>query len=239
MNSRQAGGGGSRHAIVVAYLALFAALGGSAVAAGLAQKNSVVSKSIKQGAVRSGDVRDGGLSGTDLADGGVAGADVADDGLTGSDLDESTLGEVPSALSAQAADRATAAETAETALAVAPSSVSGAGIVDGSLTGADVDESTLGATTAGYQTVALATPSNSNSPKTLAPTCPPGKRYVFADYDISGGKTGDPPNQLTDVVLDEITPISDNRQIAFSAFEEDPHAGDWSLIAAVHCVNAP
>lgn len=50
---------------LIALIALFAALGGSAIAATVA-KNSVTSKSIKKGAVKSVDVKNDGLTGTDI-----------------------------------------------------------------------------------------------------------------------------------------------------------------------------
>ena len=53
------------HGTVVAYLALFVALCGSAYAA-TAAKNSVTSKSIKDGQIQSADVKDDGLTGTDI-----------------------------------------------------------------------------------------------------------------------------------------------------------------------------
>jgi hypothetical protein len=66
------------HAIVVAYLALFVALGGTAYALGT---NSVRSKHIVNGAVRSPDIKQGA----------VRTSDVRDDELTGDDVDEATL----------------------------------------------------------------------------------------------------------------------------------------------------
>ena len=75
----------ARHlrANVVAYLALFAALtlGPAWAATKTAPKNSVTSKSIKDGQVMSQDIGDGQVTGGDIADGQVTGADV----------DESTL----------------------------------------------------------------------------------------------------------------------------------------------------
>ncbi len=79
-------------ALVLAFVALFAAMAGGAIAAKKkAPRNSVVTKSIKKGA--------------------VTGAKVANNTLTGSDINESSLGEVPSATKAKTADKATAADT--------------------------------------------------------------------------------------------------------------------------------
>ena len=81
------------HATVVAYLALFVALGGGAYAISVAKKNSVVSKSIKNGQVKT----------KDLAKNAVNGAKVADNSLSGADVNESSLGAVPLAAHANSA----------------------------------------------------------------------------------------------------------------------------------------
>ena len=54
------------YANVLASVAIFAALGGGAFAATKAGKNTVVSKSIKNGQVKSQDVKDNSLTGTDI-----------------------------------------------------------------------------------------------------------------------------------------------------------------------------
>jgi hypothetical protein len=69
------------YANVVATLALFLVLGGGAYAVVIAPKNSVVSKSIKNGQVKT----------RDLAANSVNGAKVAADSLTGADVNESSL----------------------------------------------------------------------------------------------------------------------------------------------------
>lgn len=64
------------HATIVAYLALFAALGGGAYAAKLAQKNSVNSRAIIDGQVRARDLRRGAVSGAKIANGAVGGVKI-------------------------------------------------------------------------------------------------------------------------------------------------------------------
>jgi len=82
---------------VVAYLALFVALGtGTAYAA-----NQITSKDIARNAVKAKHIKDGQVRGAELganavtadkvADGSLAGADVADNSLTGADINESSL----------------------------------------------------------------------------------------------------------------------------------------------------
>lgn len=72
---------------VVAYLALFVALGtGTAFAA-----DKITSKDIARNAVKAKHIKDGQVRGAELAAGAVTGAKVADNSLTGADIDESTL----------------------------------------------------------------------------------------------------------------------------------------------------
>lgn len=70
------------HATVIAYLALFVALGG--VSYGVAT-GSIDSRELKNNTIRGKDVKDNGLTGKDVKT------------LTGADIDESSLGTVPSA----------------------------------------------------------------------------------------------------------------------------------------------
>lgn len=72
---------------VVAVIALFVALGGTAFAASKLAKNSVGTKQLKNGAV----------TGKKLKKNAVTSDKVADGSLTGSDLDLGSLGSVPSA----------------------------------------------------------------------------------------------------------------------------------------------
>jgi hypothetical protein len=85
------------HSTVVAYIALFLALGaGGAMAASKIAKNSVGSKQlkknsvsaakIKKDAVTGAKVEDGSLTGSDLADGTITGIKVADGSLSQADI---------------------------------------------------------------------------------------------------------------------------------------------------------
>ena len=85
-------------ATIVAFLALFVALGSGSYAAGL---------------LTGKDVKNGSLTGKDLKTDSVTGEDVRD--LTGGDLDESSLGTVPEAAHATNADHATTADRAKDA----------------------------------------------------------------------------------------------------------------------------
>ena len=83
------------HGTVIAYLALFVALGGSAYAIQRLPRNSVGTRQLKANAVTGGKVKNG--------------------SLTGKDVDASTLGTVPTATRAAAAGHADSAGRADTA----------------------------------------------------------------------------------------------------------------------------
>jgi hypothetical protein len=93
----------------VAYVALFVALGGTSYAASGLPKNSVSSKQIATGAVHT----------SDIANNAVTGAKVKANTLKGADIDESSLGKVPSAASADSAASATTAVNATNATSAA------------------------------------------------------------------------------------------------------------------------
>lgn len=111
------------HSTIVAYLALFVALGGSSYAALRVGSAQIVDNSIRSKDIRNNSVR---------------GKDVRRDTLTGADIKESRLGVVP-----QAANAANAAN-AGSALSVADNTVTGAKVVNNSLGGIDIIESQLG-----------------------------------------------------------------------------------------------
>ncbi len=91
-------------ALVVAFIALFAALAGTAiglsrnsVGANQLKKNSVKTAKIRNNAVTRAKIAGNAVNGAKVADGSLTGADVAGDSLTGTNINESTLGPVPSA----------------------------------------------------------------------------------------------------------------------------------------------
>jgi hypothetical protein len=99
--------------MAVAFVALLAALSGTAVA--LPGINTVDSGDIKNSTIRSKDVRNNNLKGRDVRNGSLTGTDVKNDSLTGADINESTLGQVPSANTANSANSANTANTANSA----------------------------------------------------------------------------------------------------------------------------
>jgi hypothetical protein len=100
-------------AMAVAFIALLAALSGTAVA--LPGKNTVDSGDLKRGAVKAGDIGRNAVTGPKIRNGSVGSADVRNDGLTGTDINEGTLGQVPSANTANSATTANSANTANSA----------------------------------------------------------------------------------------------------------------------------
>ena len=71
---------------IIAVIALVLALGGTALAVTKAPKNSVVSKSIKNGQVKKKDLANGAVTAEKVADGAVNGAKLADGSVGGADL---------------------------------------------------------------------------------------------------------------------------------------------------------
>jgi hypothetical protein len=99
-------------AMAVAFIALLAALSGTAVA--LPGKNTVDSGDIKKGAVKRADIARNAVNGSKVGNGSLTGADIRDESLAGADINESSLGQVPSANTANTANTATSATSAAT-----------------------------------------------------------------------------------------------------------------------------
>jgi hypothetical protein len=90
---------------VVAYVALFAALGGTAyagseISGGDVRNNSLTGKDVRNGSLTGADEKDGSLKGADIADGSIGGADVANGAIGAAQLANGAVG------SAQVADGA-------------------------------------------------------------------------------------------------------------------------------------
>ncbi len=103
---RQTKHGRPSHGTVVAYLALFVAIGGSAYAAKQLPKNSVGSKQIRKGAVKTGDLARNAVKAGKLAKNAVPTNRLRDNAVTGAKVNEATLGTVPSANLANVANSA-------------------------------------------------------------------------------------------------------------------------------------
>jgi hypothetical protein len=110
-------------AMAVAFVALLAALSGTAVA--LPGQSTVDSGDLKRGAVKSSDIaraavtgskiQNGAITGSKLQNGTITGAKIANDTITGAQINDSTLGTIPRAERANTAGTADRANTAGTA----------------------------------------------------------------------------------------------------------------------------
>jgi hypothetical protein len=134
--NKTVGGGWRRHLTysnVISTLALFLVIaGGTAIAAGI-PRNSVSSKTVKNGSLASLDLKDGkGVQGVDVVDGSLTGADVADGSLLGADIGDGAVA------------NADLADKAVNSAKVLNSSLKGDDVADNSLTGISINESSLG-----------------------------------------------------------------------------------------------
>jgi hypothetical protein len=110
-------------AMAVAFVALLAALSGTAVA--LPGSNTVDSGDLRRGAVKNADIargavtgskiRNGAVTGSKIQNGTITGAKLANNTVTGAQINESTLGTIPRAERANTAGTAESANTAATA----------------------------------------------------------------------------------------------------------------------------
>jgi hypothetical protein len=117
-------------AMAVAFVALLAALSGTAVA--LPGKNRVDSGDIKNNVIRGKDIRNGTVTGKDVKNNHLRGVDIRNNSLAGRDINEGSLGQVPSANTANTANSANTANTANSANTATNANRAGsAGSVDG------------------------------------------------------------------------------------------------------------
>jgi hypothetical protein len=100
-------------AMAVAFVALLAAVSGTAVA--LPGRNTVDSGDLKRGAVKNVDIGRGAVTGSKVRNRTLTGPKLRANSVTGAQIDEASLGQVPSATSANSATTATNASTAANA----------------------------------------------------------------------------------------------------------------------------
>ena len=161
-------------AMAVAFIALLAALSGTATA--LQGKNTVDSGDIKNGKVKTKDLANGAVTGkkiknnavtgSKVKNGSLSGTDIKDNSLTGTNINESTLGQVPSANTANSANSANTANTAGSA-----------GSANRANSAASVD------TFQPYSTLATATPGpNFTAARLAAPEIALATRGAFTIY---------------------------------------------------------
>ena len=90
---------------MIAVIALVIAMSGATYAALKAPRNSVVSRSIRNGQVKRADLGANAVNGAKVADGSVSGADIADGGVSGIDIQNGSVGAgdlAPGAVAAEA-----------------------------------------------------------------------------------------------------------------------------------------
>jgi len=79
----------------------------------------------------------------------------------------------------------------------------------------------------------------SESVKFAMAICPEGKRVIGSGADIRAGVTGDPPDQLTDVVINEIIPSEETvvpGTVTVRAYEIPPGTTEeWGVTAFALC----
>lgn len=159
-------------ALVIACVALFAALTGSAIAAGLG-KNTVGSRQIVNGSVRTVDLHRNAVKSGKIADGAVAAADLRSDSVRSDEIADDAVGSPE-----VAADSLTAGD-------LAAASVSSSEVADQSLGAADLGPESVGASELGTITVRTnSAPLKVNAFGGVTASCQAGEQV------ISGGGQG-------------------------------------------------
>lgn len=135
----------------LAMIALFVSLGSVSFAAGMIgtadlENGAVTKKKLHRNAVATGKIRNGAVSTPKLRD----------DAVTGQKVVESTLGQVPSAASADQADSATSAEQADSAqiaAKVGPDGVDSAAIQTAAVGASEIQNGSVGSADLGFSSV--------------------------------------------------------------------------------------
>ena len=124
---------------VIAYVALFFALTGSAAA--LTGQNTVFSDDITNGQVKSADIGAAEVKSPDIFNSGVKTADIADGHVRSPDIQDDAVGS--SEIAQDAVDSSEIAANAVGSSEIAANSVDGGKVADNSLGGAEINEGTL------------------------------------------------------------------------------------------------
>ncbi len=204
-------------ALVISLIALFAALGGTSYAVAT---NSIDSREIKNGTIQ----------GKDLKKRSIQGTKIQLNKIGGNAVKESTLGEVPSAGTADTATNATNATNAGRA--------NTAGSADNATNAANA--AALGGTVAGSYAkdfgifptgFGLVLPT-SNSPQSDNEECPAGKRVVSGGYILTG-------EGANDVTVTENRPSADGRSWQVTGTEIGAGTAEtWTVITRIICTTA-
>ena len=130
-------------AMIVAFIALFVALGGTSYAAIKLPANSVGTTQIKKDAVIGSKVKNGSLTGADLANGSLAGGKLADGTVTGTQIQDGAV--TPAKLADGAVTAAKFADGAVTAAKLADGAVTAGKLADGAVAAANLADAAVAA----------------------------------------------------------------------------------------------
>jgi hypothetical protein len=204
-------------AMAVAFVALLAALSGTAIA--LPGKNSVDSGDIKNKQVKGKDLANNSVTSKKVKAGSLNGSDVADESLTGSDVNEGSLGKVPSATNA---DHATSADNATTA-----DNATNADSVGGTASGEFLNT---------FHQVSATSASNSD-PKSVTANCALGEVALGGSGSVAGGTDPEAIIVRETNLFQQFRILNFQFAAGFTATggEDEPDAGNWTVTARVTC----
>ena len=120
-------------------------------------------------------------------------------------------------------------------------------MLDNSITGDDIDESTLsGVGIGGVETFTGHSDDDSESPKTAFAHCPAGKTILSTGYrvDGAGARAGSEGNVTSNVDVHSVTQYdlphssTSGGYVAVTAFEDEPTNNSWEIVAFARCANA-
>lgn len=172
------------------------------VASAAPRDGSVGTAALQDAAVTAGKLAEGAVTKPAIADGAVTSKAVAANGLTGADIDETTLGQVPSAKAAASA-----------------SSASDADALGGLAAGRYLNRPTVVTTRSSTSTLAAKGP--------LSATCPSGTRVVSGGASIDGAAR---------VAITTSAPDGQDEWIASAAAIGTP-SGPWTLEVIAVCAH--
>jgi hypothetical protein len=177
---------------VVAFLALFLAMGGTSAYA----VNTIRSTDIVDGEVKSADIANQSITSADVQDGAIntydvdtiLGVDILDNNLTGSDIKDDSIGAIDIGSQQVGSD-----EVANDSLLqsdIRAGAVTSDEVLDNSLTGADINESTLNVphipTTANFWFVQPTQSTNSAFVQVASKNLPAGDYVFLATINTTG-----------------------------------------------------